>query len=45
MEGEPDLAAPRARLLEEGRGLERLGLVWDVRTPGPDQLARRAIAR
>ena len=27
------------------RGLERLGLVWDVRTPGPDQLARRAIAR
>lgn len=27
------------------RGLERLGLVRDVRTPGPEQLARRAIAR
>ncbi len=25
------------------RGLERLGLVWDVRTPGADQLARRAL--
>ncbi len=24
-------------------GLERLGLVWDVRTPGQEQLARRAI--
>lgn len=26
------------------RGLERLGLVWDVRRPTPDQLARRRIA-
>ncbi len=27
------------------RGLERLGLVRDVRTPGAEQLARRAVAR
>jgi stearoyl-CoA desaturase (Delta-9 desaturase) len=27
------------------RGLERLGLVWDVKRPGPGQLARRRLQR
>jgi stearoyl-CoA desaturase (Delta-9 desaturase) len=27
------------------RGLERLGLVWDVKTPAPEQLARRRLSQ